>query len=762
MRTADETAAAGTRGKGLVFRIVGAGVTGLVSTLVAAWNLRLWDADPRVPIFGLTGDSTLTHAVSKGIIDHGWLWSNPDIGAPDGMKYFDWPAGFGDSGLGFMIWLLGRVSDDPPLVVNAVYLVGFFLAGAISFLVIRAFGIGTAVAFVGGLLFALLPGHFMREVSHLGLSSYYAVPVSCLLILGTAGIGTLFARRPQANGIASWLSWRSAWTLLLAVFVAISGLYYALFTLVLLLLVAFFYFLARRDRSLLLQAAAVSAVVAAFVVVQQLPAVIYAQENGRNEVVSVRNPGESELYGLKLAKLLLPRPDHRLPSFAAVGQEYVNSTSDQGEQYYANIGTGLGIMFVVLVGVVFFKAAGGWSRAGPFRDLLAASGIATLLGVLVATLGGGGAIFAFLVSPQIRAWNRISVFLAFFAVVALAVLLTKAGRWLKAHDAPRSLSIVGLLAVAVFGVLDQTSSPKIDYPGILDDWRAQARFVREIDNRMPPGAMILELPYVPFPENPPVNKMSDYELFTPYIHDKKGLKWSYGEIKGRPEDWGDNLDRFGSKELVTAAALAGFSGIYIDRDGYADDGRKVVRRIRRVVGPEQQIQQSDGRAVFFDLTAYRAELDAEVTPQERAAVRDTLYNPVAVAPGPGFSVFENYEGIQRAWGDLNGEVIVENPAGKKTKATLRVAYAGPSSTQKTRVTLQCPGAPSGSVSVDSVNAGKLSLKVTVPASGLACRSTADGPAGPVTSADPRPKYQLLIAPKLDTPGLGVLERLSRR
>ncbi len=735
---------------------------GLASTLVAAWNLRLWDADPRVPILGLGGDLTLTHAISKGIIDNGWVWTNANIGAPDGTNFFDWPGAFGDTSLNLIIWVAGRISSDSSLVVNVVYFGGFFLAGAVAFLVIRALGISRSVAFVAALLFALLPAHFSRGPAQLGLSSYYAVPVGCLLILGGAGIGTLFARRPEATGAASWLSWRSTVTVVLAVFVGISGLYYAVFAITMLAFVAGFYFLAGRSWGLLAQASVVLGVIGAVVALQQLPAVLYAQANGRNELAAARLPLESELYGLKLTKVLLPRPDHRVPSLAAIGQEYVNSTPDQGEQFNANLGTGLALTFIFLIGVVFFRTAGGWARGGPFRDLLSASAIATFAGVLVATVGGGGAVFAFLISPQIRAWNRISVFFAFFAAVALAVLLTKAGRWMESRGAPRSLSVVGLAAVAIFGVLDQTSSPKIDYPGALKDWRAQARFVRAIDNRLPAGSMVLQLPYVPFPENPPVNKMTDYELFTPYIHDKNDLRWSYGEIKGRPADWGANLGRFSTEELVNAAALAGFAGIYIDRNGYEDDGRALVGEIRRVVGPGQEIQQIDDRSVFFNLITYRRKLDLTVSPKQRLEVRQSLFAPVAVTPGPGFSPFENYNGVQRTWGDRTADLLVENPEGGPTGATLAVSYAGPSSTSTTKVTISCPGSRPKSVEIDSVQTAKIRLDVKVPRGGLTCRSVAEGPAGPVTSADPRPKYQLMIAPTLVTPGLRTLRALGRR
>jgi phosphoglycerol transferase len=58
---------------------------------------------------------------------------------------------------------------------------------------------------------------------------------------------------------------------------------------------------------------------------------------------------------------------------------------------------------------------------------------------LFATVGGLGATFAVLVSPQLRAWNRLSLTIA---AVSLLVLLIALSRWTSAPRAPRSCSVV--------------------------------------------------------------------------------------------------------------------------------------------------------------------------------------------------------------------------------------------------------------------------------------------------------------------------------
>jgi hypothetical protein len=56
--------------------------------------------------------------------------------------------------------------------------------------------------------------------------------------------------------------------------------------------------------------------------------------------------------------------------------------------------------------------------------------------LLFVSNGGLGLLFALWVSAKIRGWNRISIFIAFFSLVALAVLLEHVRRhWIKTSPA---------------------------------------------------------------------------------------------------------------------------------------------------------------------------------------------------------------------------------------------------------------------------------------------------------------------------------------
>ena len=89
--------------------------------------------------------------------------------------------------------------------------------------------------------------------------------------------------------------------------------------------------------------------------------------------------------------------------------------------------------------------------------------------------------------------------------------------------------------------------------------------------------MIFQLPYIPFPEHPQGQQDGRLRSFPRLTCIRKNLRWSYGTIKNHDGDRAQQQRRIvtSSEELVQTLAFAGFSGIYVDRFGYEDDGAAV-------------------------------------------------------------------------------------------------------------------------------------------------------------------------------------------
>ncbi len=131
------------------------------------------------------------------------------------------------------------------------------------------------------------------------------------------------------------------------------------------------------------------------------------------------------------------------------------------------------------------------------------------------------------------------------------------------------------------------------YDQVAAEWSSDEDWVERVDAALPEGAAVLELPYLAFPSSPPIQRMVDYDHVRPYLH-SDDLRWSYGAMKGRDEDIGDDVD------TVAEARAAGYAGVMVDRFGFADNGAALETQAR-AAGAGEPIVSTDGRRVFFGL-----------------------------------------------------------------------------------------------------------------------------------------------------------------
>ena len=186
--------------------------------------------------------------------------------------------------------------------------------------------------------------------------------------------------------------------------------------------------------------------------------------------------------------------------------------------------------------------------------------------------------------------------------------------------------------------------------------------------------MVFQLPYVPFPEYPQVNKMHDYDHFRGYLHSKK-LRWSYGTIKNRAGDRVlQEVASLPNDEFVQALAFAGFSGIYLDRDGYEDAGVAKESELSNVLQTKPLISQNS-RLVFFNLTDYVKTLREKYPEQEWEVKHDISFHPVLLDWKGGFSGFETSPGKSWRWSSSEGELHLTNTSQRPRVIHLEMSYA---------------------------------------------------------------------------------------
>jgi len=587
---------------------------GLLSIVITIGLLQLHHADLRVPLI-YRGDALFYSMLIKGIIDNGWYLHNDFIGMPWPADLHDFP--IPDNFHFFLIKLATVFTQHHGLILNLFFLVTFPLTTLAALYVFRQFKISPFPALLGALLYTFTTFHFNRSQSHLMYSAYYVVPLIVLVILWTCAEQVPGKRRVIFSLVVC------------ALIASTGGAYYSFFACYLLLMVGLFLAIRRRQIHSVLVPLLLAGAIFATLLANLSPSILYRLTHGVT-MTAQRWPAEAELYGLKIAQLLLPVTGHRIQALARLKSRY-NANPLVNENDDATLGLIGSLGFLFLLGRLLANGIGARMQADEPDHVLRHLSFLNIAAVLLGTIGGFGAIFNLLVSPQIRGYNRVSVYVSFFSLFAVALLLDRVARpSLKTRGWRIAFGV--LLGLLTFlGLLDQTSARFVpDYAMVHAEYRSDADFVRQVEASVPPGTMIFQLPFHPFPESPPTGRIEDYDLLKGYLH-SRGLRWSYGAMRGRASDfWQRRVVAAPTGELVKTLALAGFGGIYLDRFGYADNGANMEAALAGMLGATPLVS-ANGRLAFFDLAAYQQRVKEKFTEAEMETKREAAVHPLLVS-----------------------------------------------------------------------------------------------------------------------------------
>lgn len=532
------------------------------------------------------GGDALFHAWMAQRVDEGWLFENARSGYPFGSNFLDFP---GADGAAHLIIKCLALFGGWVAAVNLFFLLGFPSCFVATYITARAFGLDRSFAFVMGALYAFSTFHFMR-ISHLFYTWYFVAPLFFYLALSIYQAGesprkTVFSSRfGKGLGVAVSM-----------VVLASFGVYYALFGLIVLALAGVLSVMRSGGFYGARKAAVLCALVVMGVLINVMPTMVGNYTRGSNPEVAQRSPIESEIYGLKMMQLLMPRTDHRSSHFQSVAKTYDLISPLQNENVTASLG---------IIGAVGFMLVLLYVALSPFNsgydDRLRLLASITFVLFMFGTIGGLGSLFAWVVSPSIRGWNRVSVFIAcgallFLFVAIQTVLERRAGKVAK-------FSAIIAVMLLLIGIYDQTiPACRSCAAGQKLSFEADRTFVQAIEGALPAGAAVYQLPYIGFPEVPVLHKLQNYQMMAGVLN-STALHWSFGGMKGRS---GDLFYRSLAKEPMSrqleVIRRLGFTGIYLDRRGYADNGESVIKELSRLLHVGPLLESTSKQQVFFKL-----------------------------------------------------------------------------------------------------------------------------------------------------------------
>lgn len=551
----------------------------LATTLVWAMHYDRWTPeDWQIPT-GYSGDAHEILARIKAASEGETLPLTSQVidrlGAPFGANWNGYPTP--DK---ILILFLGGLAQLIGLFAsaNAGLLLAQVSAALAFYFTARWLRVRWEWAWTGAILFAYTYHTFHRGLAHFSFVFTWTVPLGLLAVWLVAQSRRLEWRSPGAVVCLS-----------VAIALGLSNPYNLLFWGQLLVwALVMQWFGARRKANLSIGVVAGVLAVLAFVGTNA-EAWFFPQEPDAVPLLT-RNYGGTERYALKPIEMFLPSPHHRLDELAFFGHRYRRWSDWRGEDYIPYLG---------LVGIVGLL----WLGAAVAKGVLTRRAVpkqALTLGWLLAyaTVGGLTNLLAFFVGFQVfRATNRVAIFISALVLIFLIVRLSR----LTAHW-PARWRLVAAFGVAGIGLLDQVPESRPDevQERVAANVRSDLKLGRALDEALPRGARVFQLPVMGFPEVQAPYRLTDYEHFRPYLT-TRNPDFSYGAAKYRARSrWQRDLEDVPTATLVRRLESYGFSALYLNRKGFKDRAEGLLNELA-ALGYDRRLQGTGGQQVVVFL-----------------------------------------------------------------------------------------------------------------------------------------------------------------
>lgn len=498
----------------------------------------------------LKGDATFAYRLIENLDRYDGLIPHDELGWPNGSNFWDFPP-VADSGNLAITWLLAQPFDNPFLIANLFFLSTFTGAFLLAYLLLRNLSTSQPVSMLLAIVFAFLPYHQDKHIGHLYLSNYAVLLLPIWL--------SLIALRK--NDVSSSRG-KLAFAALIGFLTSLWGIYYAIFSLCYLGIAAVALSASWR-RFKYLSCAIIGALVGLAI---QTGYVLQRQTMGGTR--PLRLPEESDLYALKPVLLLTPSPYGVINEFVRLHDKLQLQLQFNGEATASS-----GVLLAVVALISIYLLARSWQ---PGRELPGALRLLittfALLLILFSTIVPS--LLGLLGLNEIRVWSRSSILVSTLLLFIAANLLDTL--WERRTTFPPL--IAGLLAVLpVLGAAELIfgSYVKTDKEAAVQTLSLSAEAYSTLIARVQ-SPIVFQLPHVPFPEHPDVERMKDYDHFIPTLLGHEA-RWSYGKIRFSGNG---KTCMFPSNDFVECLRKLRFNTVWIDTYGYVDGGLSALQLLQ--------------------------------------------------------------------------------------------------------------------------------------------------------------------------------------
>lgn len=583
----------------------------LIAGIILVYLFKLWNLSPHVPIL-YSGDGLSALMSFQNMKSSFWYFETSHLGFPFHQDLRDFPA-IADTTNLLISRVLISVTGDINLSFNIQYFASYFTGFLGAYTGARLLRQSPTYAVLIGLIYSFLPFHYLHGASHLYLSSYWTVPVWLAIVIKERiePGWILNVEVNTQNPFQLFKGSKRTWFLLALSFLfASAGFYYSIFFIMTTGFFGLLTFVQQRsikNLGLLILSATGSFVIA----IQTLPILIFQRSMGPNLEAVRRSLSEVHFYSLQVTKMFLPIRNHRLAPI----RNWINSLdpSLQLGEYAEPLGFLLALSLLCLLFIYVFQ-----TKKSDRYPLLTPLAQVELFFLGIAVVGGASYFVAALGFTQIRVWSRVSIVLAFPALLFLFQIADPIVKKLKSKKY-QLLILATLVVIQIFDTTPPSLAP--DYEGVSKEWNRDKRIASVIENSISPSAKIFQLPVVKFPESPPIFQQADYEHLRMYLHLPTAF-FSYGGVKGRQDKWQSQLS-VAPEQFFKEIALIGFDAVWIDTRGFEKSPNDYVEYAESEFGPSL-IRKENSAFSLYDIREFSVRTKRSMSTKSQEEIRQRL------------------------------------------------------------------------------------------------------------------------------------------
>jgi phosphoglycerol transferase len=565
-------------------------IPAIVSGVMVTRLLARAHTDMNVPVV-YNRDALYELTIFKAIGEGNLPWRNVHLAAPFGSSdWRDYPLYQWIDYAAFRVASL--FTNNYLRLLNWYWVFTIMVTAGVAAFAFLRLRVSPMAAGCLGFLYGIQPYVFTRNISHFNLLCYL-VPLLAAACLEIAAGG--WERPGEDRGLRdiplyAWLGF---------LLQGISFFYFSFFAVLLVSAAAFYGACARRTWRPVMHAAVLVTVMVGATVVGMSPTLVHWMQHGTNPAAVTRSAAEAEVHGLRIRHLLTPVPEHPLAVMRRLSQIAEEVHQDRTEATTTRLGLLGGVGFVALM-VYLFAALAGWRLAAD-DGLITACSVLLLAALLWCTVGGFGSIFNTYITPVIRAYDRIIVFIVFFILAAYGVVVSavvERKRWNPIAVAAALVLITGASYADVLWIPSgiQTSESR-------QDAKSDRQMVGSIEQALGGKGMVFQIPYTDYPNSGGPGKILPFDHARPYLQSAADVRWSWGAVVNTDEArWMQEVAALPPDQMVARLREKGFNGIWIDSFGYADaPATNPAKAIGEALG-SAAVTSSDGRFLFFALS----------------------------------------------------------------------------------------------------------------------------------------------------------------